>query len=68
MNDLDRRAREAAIRHSATRSEVLDLANAEAVDWQGVCRFCGLTLTGSKAQLAAHRCDEYLGRPSGKSC
>lgn len=36
--------------------EALAKANAEAADWRATCRKCGRHLTGTLAQLQAHRC------------
>jgi hypothetical protein len=32
---------------------------AEKTDWKGSCSFCKAELTGTIAQLKAHRCPEY---------
>lgn len=61
MNDLDRRARYVALRreYGAVNTEALDAANDEADDWNADCRFCLEHLSGTKAQLQSHRCEQY---------
>lgn len=65
MNDFDRRSREAAIRRSASRSQILETANEQAQDWSARCGYCGELLAGTIAQLKAHRCPEYEATLNG---
>jgi hypothetical protein len=64
MSNYDRMARvvDAARKRrnsSAETNDRIHLFHDEKTDWKGICQYCKSNLTGTSAELLAHRCKEF---------